>query len=71
MCFPSRRLRPYKKAYPDGNIFYKDATPKEDHFMQLCVKLPESLRGAITGRLPRLELTLLAVNDSGERVVVV
>ena len=52
-------------------LFYKDATPKADHFMRFRVTLPKSLQNVISGDTPRVELKLLALNDSGERVVVV
>ena len=68
---PSRSApRAYREAYPDGDIFYKDATPMDDHFMKFRVTLPKSLQTVILGDAPPLELKLLAVNDSGERVVV-
>ena len=60
----------YQTAHESGAIFYKDADPRTAHFMQFRVRLPPSLRCEIDER-PPLDLKLLAVNDSGERVVVV
>ena len=63
--------RVYQEAYANGAVFFKDATPKADHFVQFRVTLPKSLQNVISGDTPRVELKLLAVNGSGERVVVV
>ena len=63
--------RVYQEAYANGAVFFKDATPKADHFVQFRVTLPKSLQDVISGDAPRVELKLLAVNGSGERVVVV
>ena len=52
-------------------LFYKDATPKAENFMQFRVTLPKSLQNVITGNAPRVELKLYAIDASGERVVVV
>ena len=55
-----------------GEVFYKDATPKADHFMQFRVKLPRNLRQALARDPPPLELTLCFApnHDSDEYVVV-
>lgn len=63
--------RVYQEAYANGAVFFKDATPKADHFVQFRVTLPKSLQNVISGDAPRVELKLLAVNGSGERAVLV
>ena len=63
--------RAYRDAYSSGGVFYKEATPKAEHFMQFRVTLPKSLQNVISGDSPRVELKLYAIDASGERVVVV
>ena len=68
---PTTTTRAYRDAYKRRDVFYKDGSPKADHYLQFRVTLSDSLQAAIRGDALRLELTLLAVNDTGERVVVV
>ena len=61
----------YQTARKDGAVFFKDATPKADHFMRFRVTLPKSLQNVISGDALRLALTLYTIDKDGERVVVV
>ena len=54
-----------------GEVFYKDATPKADHFMQFRVRLPRALRNTVSSDVV-LDLTLCFApnHDTDEYVVV-
>ena len=54
-----------------GEVFYKDATPKADHFMQFRVRLPRALRATVSSDVV-LDLTLCFApnHDTDEYVVV-